>query len=262
MPDDKSCVEWQAQLSAHADGELAATDAITVAQHLSGCEVCSNEFNDLLRTMKTIHERMPPHKAPDALRARVRADLANADFGAASRRVSHARRRLERWLVAASLTVVAGGAYVAGAHWAPSPAPSLRDAVLTAHVRSLQAGHLTDVSSSDQHAVKPWFTGKLDFSPAVARLEPDGFPLVGGRLDYLSDRPVAALVYSRRAHIINVLTYPAATGGEGAPHLESRNGFQIASWTLGGMTYWVVSDLNADELRGFCSLLRDHVALP
>ena len=261
MPVEESCAEWQAQLSAHADGELAATDALALAQHLSRCEACAKEFNDLSQTMTTINEKLPPLKAPDGLRARVLADLTSADFGSASRRVSAARRP-ERWLMAASLVLVAGSAYVGGGRWAPSRAPSVSDAVLAAHVRSLQAGHLTDVASTDQHTVKPWFTGKLDFSPAVARLQPDGFPLVGGRLDYVADRPVAALVYSRRSHIINVLTYPAAARPDVAPHLESKNGFQIASWTIGAMSYWVVSDLNADEVRGFCSLLRDRIAAP
>ena len=262
MPADRSCAEWQAQLSAYADGELASTDALAVAQHLSGCEACAREFNDLLQTMKTIHEQLPPLKAPDALRARVRSDLARAAFDSTPRLMSPSPRRWDQWLIAASLVLVSGSAYVAGARVAPSRPPSVGDAVLTAHVRSLQAGHLTDVASADQHTVKPWFTGKLDFSPAVARLESDGFPLVGGRLDYVADRPVAALVYSRRSHIINVLTYPAATGADVAPHLESRNGFQIANWTGAGMSYWVVSDLNADELRGFCALLREHTARP
>jgi anti-sigma factor RsiW len=126
----------------------------------------------------------------------------------------------------------------------------------------LQQGHLTDVVSTDQHTVKPWFTGKLDFSPAVPRLESEGFPLVGGRLDYIASRPVAALVYQRRAHIINVLTYPSESAAAVAPHLETRRGFQIANWTAGGMAYWVVSDLNADELRTFCTLMREADAAP
>ena len=262
MPSEQGCAVWQAQLSAYADGELDSVDALAVAQHLSGCAACARDFNDLLQTMNTIHEQLPPLKAPDALHERVRADLARSSLASAPRRLPLAVRRPSGWLIAASLLVVAGTAYFAGSRSGLSRVPALRDAVLATHVRSLQAGHLTDVASTDQHTVKPWFTGKLDFSPAVARLEADGFPLVGGRMDYVADRPVAALVYSRRAHIINVLTYPATPGNDVAPHLDSRNGFQIASWTGGGMSYWVVSDLNADELRGFCSLLRERIASP
>jgi anti-sigma factor RsiW len=149
-----------------------------------------------------------------------------------------------------------GVAYGIGARSAPSSGTQMADAMLTAHVRSLQQGHLTDVISTDQHTVKPWFTGKLDFSPAVPRLEADSFPLVGGRLDYVGSRAVAALVYQRRAHIINVLTYPVESGAADLK-IETRRGFQIASWTVGGMAYWAVSDLNAEELRTFCTLMRE-----
>ena len=260
MSVDQSCTVWQAQLSAYADGELSTTDSLAVAQHVTGCKACAREFNDLLLAMKTIREQMPSLKAPNALRARVLADLARADFAAPARGAPRASARWNGWLVAATLVLVAGSGYLAGTRMAAPRTQSVDDAVLAAHVRSLQPGHLTDVSSTDQHAVKPWFTGKLDFSPSVARLDSSGFLLVGGRLDYLENRAVAALVYRRRSHLINVLSYPATRPGDVAPHLESKNGFQIANWSGRGIMYWVVSDLNAEELRGFCALLRERIA--
>ncbi len=262
MSVEKSCTDWQAQFSAHADGELVPAEAMAVAEHLRGCAVCADEFSGLLITLKTVHEALPTMKAPDTLRARIEADLAHADFTDVPRRNSLADRSARRWFVAASLVFATTGAVVAWERITPARASSIEGAVLTAHVRSLQAGHLTDVASTDQHTVKPWFTGKLDFSPAVPRLESDGFPLIGGRLDYIEDHSVAALVYQRRSHVINVLISPTAAAGDVVPHLNSKNGFQIANWTSGGMRYWVISDLNGDELRGFCGLFRERVAMP
>jgi len=122
--------------------------------------------------------------------------------------------------------------------------------VLSAHLRSLAGTHLLDVPSSDHHTVKPWFNGKLDFSPAVKDV--DGFPLLGGRLEYLDGHPAAALVYGRRQHIINLFTWPSSAPTADAS--ETRNGYNLQSWSGNGMVFWVVSDLNQAELRQFVSL--------
>jgi anti-sigma factor RsiW len=115
--------------------------------------------------------------------------------------------------------------------------------------------HLTDVRSSDQHNVKPWFNGRLDYSPTVPRLDERGFPLIGGRIDYVGGRPVAVIVYGRRQHMINVYAWPTREA-DAAPTATAENGYNILHWRSGGTERWVVSDLNAEELRAFAALLR------
>ena len=116
--------------------------------------------------------------------------------------------------------------------------------------------HLFDVRSSDQHTVKPWFLGKLDFSPPVDDLAPRGFPLVGGRLDYLAGRPVAALVYQRRQHIINLFVLPASDTVAASTDARTVRGFHVRHWIRGGMAFWAVSDLNDAELDQFVGMFR------
>jgi len=129
------------------------------------------------------------------------------------------------------------------------------DQVIANHVRSLLATHLVDIPSSDQHTVKPWFDGKVDFAPDVHDFATSGFPLVGGRLDYLDGKTVVALVYQRNKHPINVFIMPAAGSSDSTPALSNRRGYNILFWTHADMRYWAVSDLNETELRQFAELL-------
>jgi anti-sigma factor RsiW len=122
------------------------------------------------------------------------------------------------------------------------------------------ASHMTDVSSSDKHTVKPWFNGKLDFSPSVTDLTDQGFPLVGGRLDYLANRPVAALVYQRRGHFINLFIWPIAPAPDTDQKTSPRQGYHLVHWTKSEMTYWAVSDLNQRELEEFVQRIRSQAA--
>ncbi|WP_317201506.1 anti-sigma factor [Janthinobacterium sp.] len=203
------------------------------------------------------------HRAPPGLRERILADLAPpAALSAAPLRA--------RWRDALRMQWARlGAAFVCGALVAlalvavrpPSgPANPLAQEVVAGHVRSLMVDHLEDVASTDQHTVKPWFAGKLDFSPPVHDLAKDGYPLIGGRLDYLDHRPVAALVYRSDRHTINVFVWPADGAAAGGMETLSRQGFNIVAWRANGMRFWAVSDLNAGQLQAFAQKLRASAA--
>ena len=129
--------------------------------------------------------------------------------------------------------------------------------IVSAHIRSMMANHLTDVPSSDQHTVKPWFDGKLDFSPPVVDLGSKGFSLIGGRLDYAGNRPVAALVYQRRQHFVNLFVFPSVDNLESGNKMTARQGYNLIHWSRSGMTFWAVSDINLGELQEFSEYLQN-----
>jgi len=246
--------ELELQLDAYVDGELAPEDARELEAHLSACGDCARLHEARVALSAAIREQVPALHAPDALRQRVRATLRDA---AGTTRVRWGLPAVAtRWLaLAASLATVAVGGWRLGVSRADEDA--IAGQVLASHVRSLMPGHLTDVVSSDQHTVKPWFNGKLDFSPPVYDFAGRGFPLVGGRLDYVGGRPVAALVYGRRQHLINVFLWPATRGSVGGgPHVATQQGYHLQHWTTPEYAYWIVSDLGLAELRGFVQLLQ------
>ena len=244
---------FEAQLDAYLDGELAAVDARELETHLAQCPQCAQFRDGRLELRAAITAHVPAFQAPTALRDRVRAAVGAAARARAPQRFP-VRGVWRPLALAASLAVVAVGSWRLALQRAAGE--TLADDVLSSHIRSLMPSHLTDVPSSDQHTVKPWFNGKLDFSPLVYDFAGRGYPLIGGRLDYVGGRSVAALVYGRRQHLINVFLWPAARGPGIVPSTRTRQGYHLLHWATADYTYWVVSDLGLPELGDFAGLLK------
>jgi anti-sigma factor RsiW len=249
-----NCQETQKLIHGYVDGELDLMKNLEYEQHLQECSTCAQAHEALQALRATIKDRTHYFEPPSDLQDRIQA---------AVRRASQAgppgRPRRRRWLAFAASLLFVG---IAGWGLVRLLPPRSADARLTeelvaSHVRSqMLPSHRVDVESSDQHTVKPWFQrqGKLDFSPVVCDLAEQGFPLVGGRLDYIDHRPVAALVYERREHQINLYVWPSPQGPEAASQMQTRQGYHLLHWTQSGMTYWAVSDLNEVELKEFMVL--------
>ncbi|PYP79100.1 MAG: anti-sigma factor [Gemmatimonadetes bacterium] len=247
------------QLSAYVDGELPPDVALEIADHLTSCAECARDYETMLTTVRLAREGLVREHAPDVLRARIRASL-REETGPTVARVAPSPRRAWRipWNVVAAalmIAVVSSGLTIVAGNRRASDSPVAQE-VLASHIRSLMPEHLTDVRSNDTHNVKPWFNGRLDFSPTVPRLEEQGFPLLGGRVDYVNGRSVAVVVYGRRQHVINVFSWPAGPDGATAPSPQTKNGYNLEHWRQDGVEHWAVSDLNSAELRQFVSLLR------
>jgi anti-sigma factor RsiW len=238
-----SCELVERDLSAYLDRELDIDAATAIRSHLTDCIACRRlvaEREALGRLVRSA----PYYRAPERLRARVTARTSRSIFAT----------RFVPWAAAATLVVAAGIATTV-MRVMPSANVAMVDQVVDGHVRSLMAEHLFDVQSTDQHTVKPWFLGKVDFAPPVVDLSSIGFPLVGGRLDYLGGQPVAALVYQRQKHTINVFVSPEKSG-DPADVVRSARGFHVHHWVRDGMSFWAVSDLNDVELTQFVRALQ------
>ena len=231
----------------YVDGELDLLTAREAEQHLRSCADCRAVERALRALRETVASSQPAYRAPSRLRKNVRAAL----------RREAKTRTFSPWVVfatgAACALIVLGAVLFQTIR--ASRNNTLVDEVVANHVRSLLATHLVDVASSDQHTVKPWFDGKIDFAPEVRDLSGDGFPLIGGRLDYLGGKTVVALVYQRNKHPINVFIMTATTDRNTSSSAVTRRGYNVLSWTHNEMNYWAVSDLNETELRRLTELL-------
>jgi anti-sigma factor RsiW len=245
------CSECRDALDAFLDDELAPADRARVTNHLAGCAECAQAFDELGAVSRRLQEGLVQHRAPDVLKARIRAAIAD--------RVADAPRRSRRhWLPLAAagvlIAVSSSAATLLAVRRSPAANP-VAAAVLESHVRSLLPGHLLDVASNNQHNVKPWFDGRIDLSPPVPSLDSAGFRLAGGRLDYVASHPAAVVVYARRQHVINVYSW-AEPGANTPPVTTESHGYHLVSWDNGGVEFWAVSDLNVAELSQLVALLR------
>ena len=259
------CERVRELLSPYLDGELSAEERRAVAAHLGECHSCSAQLSDFRRVGQTLAEagREP---APKALTARVRGNLAHAAHveptpttALISKPPRAGASSVRRGLLRQAAVIAAACVLSAVATWWATSSlgqqQGLEQDVLAAHVRSLLQDSPIQVASSDAHTVKPWFAGRIDFSPEVKDLASEGFPLVGGRLDYVGGRRVGAVVYKRRLHVVNVFMWPSASAGDVAPRLMTRNGYNLLTWSRGGVDYWAASDLNAGDLAQLQALL-------
>jgi anti-sigma factor RsiW len=239
-------------LHAYLDSELDLVRSLELEEHLKVCPDCAQELWTQQTLRKAFRSANLYYRAPAGLEALIRAALPQE-----KKVVGMPRRQIWNWMAVAAAILVA---LVLTWRMLPSMMGRsqndlLAQEVVASHIRSLQPGHLLDVESTDQHTVKPWFNGKIDFSPPVNDFVESGFPLVGGRLDYIDHRPAAALVYQRHKHFINVYVWPEENQKDTAARLDSYAGYNIAFWEHGGMHFCAVSDLNTGELQQLVQLL-------
>jgi anti-sigma factor RsiW len=235
-----SCKEMQDFLDPYIDCELDLVSSIDLERHLHDCPACGQLHTTRMETRKMILDESLRYHATASLEKKVRAALAQQD--------REGRKLGWLWFQWPSIGATAAALVLVAFLWVRTPANSIEREVIDSHVRSLMAGHLMDVPSTDQHTVKPWFAGKLDFSPPVEDLSEEGFPLIGGRLEYLDGHPAAAVVFRRKLHIINVFIWPASADNRGFRSM-TQQGYHLVETSQGGMEYWLVSDLNDVELR-------------
>jgi anti-sigma factor RsiW len=246
-----SCRQTQELLDAYIDKELDVVNTLEFERHLSECGGCRAMYDQYQQAHDSVKSRLPYFEAPAHLENKIHAQLRSAarDRNAVLRKEWFPHWR--SWAIAAAVVVLfALGTVFLKTSGRFSGNQLLADEIVSSHIRSLMANHLVDVPSSDQHTVKPWFNGKLDFAPVVKDLSELGYPLTGGRLDYIDNRTVAALVYKHRQHTINLFLWPSS-GADSGPHNLTIKGYHVVCGTRSHMIYWAVSDLNAAELGEF-----------
>jgi mycothiol system anti-sigma-R factor len=247
------CVRASELLHGYLDNELDLMHIEEIQAHLGACVSCGKQHAQELKLRSLLQARAPRYAAPAHLRSKILTAV----------RSTQRESRLRGWFpigwlqfggsLAASVLLTSTITYYSVQS---SNTERVIDEVVATHVRSLITNRLTDVESSDQHTVKPWFNGKVDFSPPVKDLVAQGFPLVGGRLDYVDGRPIAALLYRHRQHWISVFMWPDQSGKDSAPRSFSKRGYDITQWSAEGLRFYVVSDIASPELGQFVTLLR------
>jgi mycothiol system anti-sigma-R factor len=250
-----NCKETQEVIHGYLDAELDVVHNLAVEQHLQKCASCARSFEAQQSLRTVIAGRSLYFEAPKGLEKRLRSAVRQANKAESPRwpwSWSWNWPRALAPLAAAAVVLLIAMPLV----MRTSTEDRLSQEIVSSHVRSLMASHLTDVASTDQHTVKPWFNGKLPFSPTVTDPAAQGFPLIGGRLDYVENHPVAALVYQHRKHFINLFIWPSTRTSSTAEEPRTQQGYNAIHWNQGGMEYWSVSDMNQGDLGDFVQLVR------
>lgn len=241
-----NCEQSRPLIDPYADGELDTSSVIEMERHLRSCPACSLELRNLQMLKNAIKQDALYFTAPPELKRNLVRELR-------IQTETDPARNLWNWLSFATIgaAIVCLAILLTITFNRPSDQERLAQELVSCHVRSLITNHAMDVASSDKHTVKPWFAGKLNFSPPVEDLSAQGFPLIGGRLDYVDGHTVAALVYQRHKHFINLFIWPSKETGSSEIPLPSIQGFNLIHWSAGGMTFWAISDVNVKELLEF-----------
>jgi mycothiol system anti-sigma-R factor len=245
-----ACTEQIALITSLVDGELDAANSALAEAHLSRCEGCREEYDGQQAIRALLAKPDVAYRAPETLKQRI---AARPELSPGRRSTV---RRVGSWLAPAATGAIAASAALLLLA-SPSQQPVLDQQLISSHVRSLQPGHLTDVETTNQHIVKPWFNGKIDFAPPVPELADQGFPLAGGRLDSIDGKTVAALIYHRRLHTVNLFVWR----GDSSARTELEDGFAIAEWSEDGLRFAAVSDIPMADLREFEQLYRSRAGL-
>ena len=267
-------------MDGYLDGELDPITSQTIERHLQDCPTCQQAYKSHGALIRAVSNVTPYYRAPAELRARIQSSLREEIAERPAQNVAQDARPLLpgnqpeprtiiwttpwNWLALAATIILAA---LIAFNLLPRSHRNMTDRFLAteliaSHARSLMASHLTDVLSSDQHTVKPWLDARLDFAPPVVDLSSDGFPLIGGRLDYLDKRSVAALVYQRRKHFINLFVWPVGPNAGADTNAISRQGYQLLHWVDSDFDYWAVSDVNAIDLQTFKQKFAGHTSHP
>ena len=256
-----NCHECYDYIDAYIDNELDVAATILVKQHLRDCSRCQQLLEARKAVVALLDNPQVRFEVPDSLLGKIQSVLPVARSDVKQRFGS---RFFNPWFtvplaLAATIAVMLGLVFLnQGGMFDRSRGNALAQDVISSHVRSLLATHLLDVPSTDQHTVKPWFDGKLKFSPPVRDFADQGFRLIGGRLDYINGREVAALVYQRRLHVVNLFIWPLESGRNKAAESFTKDGYNVSHWDRDGFEFWAVSDVNADDLRAFAGLQMQH----
>jgi len=248
------CTQIHSRMHGFLDGELDPVTAAAIEEHVRSCRECEKVLRGHSALRRALREWAPYHRAPEDLANRIRSEARKLAGDIPARAVS-------RWFnwrplqFGATMAATAVVTWIAAVQFIGLSAVDLAEMqVISGHSRSMITGRLADVASSDRHTVKPWLSSKLDFSPPVTDLTTSGFPLVGGRIDYVENRPVAVLVYRHRQHMIDLFVWPKGGLERSVPTgMASKSGYHLLHWAEGGMTFWAISDLNPKELQEFAT---------